>query len=160
MNLRYVAAFVLVLISVFGVPDPGTLSTEMPTVKVQEPSDAMKSIVKPVARVASKMSPIDRLWLQGIYASAAKVVAADGIVSPHQIETTSGVLAVHVAILKHIWRGMAENAPGTYEGLKEAIEQSFADTIGTDHRYLTPDLREKVVELFDAIAWAGLGKDG
>jgi hypothetical protein len=54
---------------------------------------------------------------------------------------------------------MAENPPGKYEGLNEAIEDVFRETVGDVQRTLTPEMRRKACEMFDAIAWAGLGKD-
>lgn len=155
---RIILAVVLAAYGVFGLPSLPKFNVSGPAV-VQEPREAMKSTVKPVVRAVSKMSPIDRLWLQTIYSNAAKVVAADGIVEPQVIVTTEGLRAIHVAILKFIWRGMAENPPGEYEDLSEAIEKVLGEVIGKDQRSLTPDLRAKAVEVFDAIAWAGLGKD-
>lgn len=157
-RLRTVAAILLAAYGAFGLPPMPRLPVSS-VVVVREPSEAMKATVKPVVRAVSKMSPIDRLWLQTIYSNAAKVVAADGIVDPQVIVSTEGLRAVHVAILKFIWRGMAENPPGEYAGLSEAIEGAMGDVLGEDQRSLTPELRAKAVEVFDAIAWAGLGKD-
>lgn len=156
---KIIAALLLAAYGVFGLPKFSTPVLPTASVVVQEPRQAMKSAVKPVVRVVSKMSPIDRLWLQTIYSNAAKVVAADGVVEPQVIVTTEGLRAIHVAILKFIWRGMAENPPGEYEGLSEAIESAVGEVLGEDQRSLTPELRAKAVEVFDAIAWAGLGKD-
>lgn len=156
--MRYAVCLLLVAFAVFGLPSAGPRQTAVVS-GVQEPSQAMKSAVEPVVRVVSKMSPIDRLWLQHIYQNAAKVTAADGAVEPQTIATTSGLRAIHVAILKFIWKGMAENKPGEYEDLDSAINQVFNDVIGDSDRGLTPELRRKAVEMFEAIAWAGLGKD-
>ncbi len=159
-RVRLIAALLLAAYGVFGLPSLPKLSVpSLSASVVREPSEAMKSTVKPVVRAVSKMSPIDRLWLQTIYSNAAKVVAADGIVEPQVIVSTEGLRAIHVAILKFIWRGMAENPPGEYEGLSEAIEGVVDEVLGEDQRSLTPELRAKAVEVFDAIAWAGLGKD-
>ena len=158
MNLRTLAAVVLLAYAAFGVPNVERPQPQV-SVSIREPSQAMKSSVKPVVKVVSRMSPIDRLWLQNIYANAAKVVASDGTVEPSVINTTESLQAVHVAILRFIWRGMADNAPGEYAGLKEAIESAISGVIGDESRVLTPELRAKAVEVFDAIAWAGLGKD-
>lgn len=154
--LRVAIAIVLAAYGLFGMP---SLPRPASSLAVKEPSREMKATVKPVVRAVSKMSAIDRLWLQSIYTNAAKVVAADGIVEPQVIKTTEGLRGVHVAILKFIWRGMADNKPGEYEGLSEAIESAVTDAIGNEQRNLTPELRAKAVEVFDAIAWAGLGKD-
>lgn len=157
--LRVGAAILLAAFGVFGAPPlPSWRAAESPVVS-KEPSDAMKAVVKPVVRAVSKMSAIDRMWLKTIYSNTAKVVAADGVVEPEVIKTTEGLRAVHVAVLKFIWKGMAQNPPGEYEGLSEAIELVITETIGSDQRNLTPELRAKAVEVFDAIAWAGLGKD-
>lgn len=159
MKNRIAIAVLLAAFGIFGLPDVSGVFVSSPVV-VKEPSDSMKSVVRPVVRAVSSMSAIDRLWLQGIYSNAAKVVAADGVVEPQVIVTTEGLRAIHVAILKFIWKGMAGNPPGQYEGLSEAIEGAMVETIGDDRRVLTPELRAKAVDLFDAIAWAGLGKDG
>lgn len=154
--MRIVLAIVLAAYGLFGLP---SFPRPASSVSVSEPSREMKAVVKPVVRVVSKMSAIDRLWLKTIYANAAKVVAADGLVDPQVIRTTEGLRAVHVAILKFIWRGMADNKPGEYEGLSEAIEAPVGEVVGGEQRNLTPELRAKAAEVFDAIAWAGLGKD-
>jgi hypothetical protein len=145
----------LVAFAVFGAPSLPSPSPSLFVVK--EPSVEMKAQVREVAKVASQMSAIDRLWLNYIYTNAAKVVEADGLDSV--ITTTEGLRAVHVGILKFIWKGMAGNPPGKYEGLSSSIEQVFVRTIGDDRRTLTADLRRRACEMFDAIAWAGLGKD-
>jgi hypothetical protein len=152
--VRNIVALLLVAFAVFGTP---SLPLPSPDVVVKEPSVEMKTQVRQVTKVASQMSAIDRMWLNYIYINAAKVVEADGLDSV--ITTTEGLRAVHVGILKFIWKGMAGNPPEKYEGLRSAIEQVFVSTMGDDRRTLTPDLRRKACEMFDAIAWAGLGKD-
>ena len=120
----------------------------------------MKVEVSPVAKIVSKMNSIDRLWLQNIYLNAAKVVKVDGVVEPSVITSTEALRTVHLAIIKFIWRGLAENKPGDYEGLREAVDTVFNDVVGDSQKTMTPELRAKAVEMFDALAWAGLGKDG
>lgn len=157
MKLRLAAAIVLFAIGVTGIPSVPISGTSA-SASVREPSDKMKDVVKPVVKVVGRMSMVDRIWLQTIYGNAARVVESDGMVDPKVIVTTEGLRAVHVAILKFIWRGMANNKPGEYEGLSEAINEVMADVLGDVQRPLTPELRQKAVELFDAIAWAGLGR--
>lgn len=157
--VRIVVSLALVYFAVGGLSLP-SLPKATPQVVTSEPSPTMKVQVQPIVRIVRDMSPLDRLWLQYIYSNAAKVVEADGISEPPVVTTTEGLRAIHVAILKFIWKGMAENPPGKYAGLKEAIESVFKDTIGDTQRAITPELRKKASEMFDAIAWAGLGKDG
>ena len=120
----------------------------------------MKVEVSPVAKIVAKMNAIDRLWLQNIYRNAAKVVEVDGVVEPEAITSTEVLRTVHLATIKFIWRGLAENNPGKYEGLHAAVDAVFNDVIGDSQKIMTPELRAKAVEMFDALAWAGLGKDG
>lgn len=150
---------VLALYGAFGAPGIPSFTPSPAVEKVVEPSRLMKTEVRPVVRVVQKMNMLDRLWFQQIYTNAARVVATDGVVEPQTITTTEGLRAIHIAILKYIWRGMAENPPGEYEGLNEAINTVFNEVIGDDRRGLTPELRQKAVDMFEAIAWAGLGRD-
>lgn len=159
MTLRVVLAVALAAYAVFGVP------TSLPSMQgatffaVQEPSQSMKQKIQPLVRVVKTMSIIDRLWLQSIYINAAKIVREDTDSNPPVVTTTEGLRAIHVSILKFIWKGMAGNPPGKYDELESVIEKLFTETVGDVERTLTPSMREKAAEMFDAIAWAGLGKD-
>lgn len=157
---RLVVALALVAYGVFGMPTVRIPSLPLPSVAVKEPQSQMKTLVRPVVKVVSKMNAVDRLWLQNIYSNAARVVESDGVLNPPVVTTTAGLREIHVAILKFIWRGLADNDAGEYAGLKEAIESVFNETMGDSQRALTPELRNKAVEMFEAISWAGLGKDG
>jgi hypothetical protein len=154
---RRALAAALFVFALGGLPLPGP---SIAVLSVKEPTESMKSEIKPVARAVSSMSAIDRLWLQYIYQNAAKIVTQDGESSEPSMDTTDGLRAVHISVLAYIWRGLADNQPGKYPQLKDAIEAAFDGTIGDDRRVLTPELRAKAAELFEAIAWAGLGKDG
>lgn len=160
--IKNAIAVALVFVAVAGVPrfESSHDSTPVP-VNVKEPSAVMQNAVRPVVSAVSKMSMPDRLWLQYIYTNAARVVREDGLAaSGPVIETTDGLRGVHIAILRFIWKGLADNAPGKYPSLRDAIESAFDEALGTSRRSLTPELRAKAAELFEAIAWAGLGKDG
>jgi hypothetical protein len=157
MNYRTAAAAVLLAVGVFGVPLPNMSGVSL--VSISEPSAEMKSVVQPVVKVVSRMSAVDRLWLQQIYSNFSKVVAADGLVDEPVVTTTDGLRAIHVAVLSFIWRGMAENSPGKYKGLAEAVDEAMKTVISEDSRQLTPEDRKAAVDLCEAIAWAGLGKD-
>lgn len=171
MNVRLIAALLLAAYAVFGLPAIDLRLPAKPVAPVSpvvpvtpEPDDEtpegrMKTAVMPVVRVVSKMSIDDRLWLQSIYENMSRVVTADGIINDSSITTTGDLRAVHVRVLRFVWRGMAANSPEKYPGLKAAIEQAVSDTLGTDDRQMTPELRRTAAEVFNAIAWAGLGKD-
>lgn len=158
MSVRVVAAAGLLLFGLFGVPEiPNVASPAAGYISVEEPNSDMKSVVKPVCRVVQSMSITDRVWLNNIYANAARVLEADGLVDP-TITSTAGLRALHVAILKFIWKGMANNQPGEYAGLSEAVDLAMTKILGVEQRALTEEDRRKAVDVFEAIAWAGLGK--
>lgn len=157
--IRLVLGASLLALAVFGLPDIAAFH-HVPATSIQEPTAEMKSIVAPVVKVVSTMSIADRLWLKTIYENTAKVVEVDGESGEPVVSTTEGLRAVHVAVLKFVWRGLAENRPNKYEGLAKAIDDAIEAAIGNDAVALTPDLRSRAVEVYEAIAWAGLGKDG
>lgn len=161
MSLRVAVAVALAFVAVAGVPQFESGHSDPPPVRVQEPSPEMKEAVRPLVPVVASMSMVDRLWLQYIYSQAARVVKTDGVADGGPvIQTTDGLRAVHIAILRFIWKGLADNQAGKYPQLRDAIESAFDSVVGKSRRPLTPELRAKVVELLEAIAWAGLGKDG
>lgn len=158
MTWRNGLAVLLLAFGAFGVPSAPSLKQVRP-VSVREPSSEMKTAVQPVVKIVKDMSPLDRLWLQNVYLNCARVVAADGIVDEQVVTTTEGLRAVHFAVLKFIWKGMANNAPGKYRGLSEAIDGILSEVISDKSQQLTPEMRQRAVDLYEAIAWAGLGKD-
>lgn len=160
MSIRVAIAVALAFVAIAGVPQ--FERSQPSTVRVQEePHPEMKDAVRPVVLAVSSMSIVDRLWLQYIYTRAADVIEKDSLAEGGPvIETTDGLRGVHIAILRFIWGGLADNKPGKYPLLRDAIESSFDSTLGTSRRAMTPELRTRAAELFRAIAWSGLGKDG
>ena len=152
--MRTLVALLLIAFALFGFP------SGKPPVSLSEPSAEMREAVQPVVRVASGMSAIDRLWLRQIYENTAKVVEIDGEVAEPVVTSISTLRAIHVAVLKFVWRGMADNRPNKYEGLSKAIDAAIESVIGSEDGPVTPELRKRAVEVYEAIAWAGLGKDG
>jgi hypothetical protein len=157
VNFRTVVSLALLAFALIGVPKSRTPDV---LASISEPTQEMKAVVKPVAKVVQSMSITDRLWLQSIYMNCARVVAADGIVEEPVVTSTEGLRAVHVAVLAFIWKGMAGNSPEKYPGLATAIDEALNSVVSGDSRQLTPELRQKAVDIYTAIAWAGLGKDG
>ena len=153
--IRYVIAAILLLVAVLGIPSRKTAQVDVPTPPVD-----MQEVIKPLLPVVAKMSVIDRFWMQEAYTNAARIVRADRTVAEPAITTTGKARAVHVTVLDFVWRGLAGNQPGKYPDMSAAIESAFVSVVGDKERIMTPELSEKLAALFDAIAWAGLGKDG
>jgi hypothetical protein len=140
---------------VVGLPSVPRVS---PRPAVVQPEKEMRDIVRPVTAAVAGMNAVDRLWLKTIYENAARVVREDGEEQPYVIETTAGLREIHIAILKFVWKGLADNEPGKYPGLAEAISEAVTSAVGLDQRPLTPELRDRASKVFEAIAWAGLGE--
>lgn len=158
IKTRHIAAAVLLAVGVCGLPSLSVPRVSS-SITIEEPSEKMKSAVRGVAKVAARMNSIDRLWFQSIYRNASVVMRADGLCDEPVMTTMSSARAVHVAILEFIWRGLANNPSGKFDGLSEAVEDAFSTVVGDEHRAMTPALRAELSSLYDAIAWAGLGKD-
>ena len=122
------------------------------------PLSEMQTVATPVLKIARTMSIVDRLWLRTIYQSAANVTRRDGEQDEPLMQNTESLREVHVSILKFVWKSLANNEPGKYEGLAEAVSDVITHAVGKENRPLTPDVRERAAEAFEAIAWAGLGE--
>ena len=156
MNIRRMTiASVLIGIGVFGIPElPKSFVPAHAVTDIREPSEGLKRIVAPAERIAADMAEIDKFWIRQIYMNAARAVEADGNIKSPTILTTDGAREVHKAVLAYVWKGMAQNSAGKYEGLQEAIEKAMVEAIGLDAKPLNQELRDKLVETFEAIAWA------
>lgn len=136
----------------------GVVRMPQPQEPVVQPLTEMQMSAKTLRDIMSTVPMTDRLWVKTIYTSAAKVTRADGEEESPEIQTTESLRDVHIAILKFVWKHLAGNEPGKYAGLADAVSTVITHAVGTDNRPLTPELREKAAEAFDAIAWAGLGE--
>lgn len=158
MNLRLAIAAALVAVGVFGIPElPKPAVPAHAVADIREPSESMKRIVAPIAKIATGMAEIDKFWIQQIYMNAARAVEADGRIKEPTILTTDGAREVHKATLVYVWKGMAQNSAGKYPGLQEAVEKAMAEAIGLDRKKLTAELRDVFVDALEAVAWAGGG---
>jgi hypothetical protein len=148
-------ASVLIGIGLFGIPElPKSFVPAHAVTDIREPSEEVKRFVAPIAKISTEMAEIDKFWLRQIYMNAARAVEADGNIKSPTILTTDGAREVHKAVLAYVWKGMAQNTAGKYEGLQAAVEKAMVEAIGLDAKPLNQDLRDRLVETFEAIAWA------
>ena len=157
-----IAAAALIIAAAWGqVPLPSlALPSAVQTVKVETPSDAMQTTVKPVADAFASAPMSDRmLWAQ-LWSKAAVVAGGDAIVGEVVFTDTRSLRAFVVLALDIGWRRIGGNQPGKYAGLREATEAAFANVVGKDVVTVTPELRKDFAELCRAIAWAALPPRG
>ena len=157
MSLRYIVAAACLYVAFYGVPELSlpSLPTRTPTrPAVDEPTKDLREAVAGVADICERMQPFDRMVWMATWQHAADVVAGEDKDVGVTIENTMGLRLFTGSIFDVAWDRLA-NASGKYAGLQEAVEQAFTDTIGNEVRPWTDDLADDVVELFDALAWAG-----
>ena len=156
-----IAAAALLIAAAWGkVPMPSLPSTPaVPVVTVDAPSSAMRATVQPIAD-ALKAAPLgDRMLWANLWSKAATVVAGDELGTEVVLTDTRALRMFTTLALDIGWRRIGENKPGTYAGLRQAVEKAMGDTLSLDARPIDVETRAKVVELYKAIAWAGTAKE-
>ena len=156
-----IAAAALLIAAAWGkVPMPSLPSTPaVPVITVDAPSPAMRATVQPIAD-ALKAAPLgDRMLWANLWSKAATVVAGDELGTEVVLTDTRALRMFTTLALDIGWRRIGENKPGTYAGLRQAVEKAMGDTLSLDARPIDVETRAKVVELYKAIAWAGTAKE-
>jgi hypothetical protein len=159
--LGRLAAAALLIAAAWGkVPLPSLPSTPaVPVITVDAPSPAMRATVQPIAD-ALKAAPLgDRMLWANLWSKAATVVAGDELGTEMVLTDTRALRMFTTLALDIGWRRIGENKPGTYAGLRQAVEKAMGDTLSLDARPIDVETRAKIVELYKAIAWAGTAKE-
>lgn len=154
-------AVALAYVAAFGVPRLPSVNTvpAVPAIVVPTPSPAMQSTVADVHKALAGANPVDRaVWAQ-LWTKAGIVVAGDSTDTEIVFTDTRILRAYTILAIRIGWRRLGENAAGKYPGLNEAVERAFAGVLGIDVQPVTPELRAKYVELCNALAWCGAGRD-
>jgi hypothetical protein len=153
-----VAAACLVIAAAWGmIPMPKFTAPVAPSVTVPTPSPEAQRLVEPV-RAALAGLPADKraLWA-ATWAKAALVVEAEGATSVTVLTDTASLRVLTVTALDIAWRRIGNVAPGSVEGLREAVEAAMRSALGLDSVPVTPDVRARYAEVARAIAWAATG---
>ncbi len=153
-----IAAAALILVAAWGkIPLPSLPSAPaIPAVTIDTPSSAMQSTVRPIADVL-KAAPVgDRMLWANLWSKAATVVAGDELGTEVVITDTRALRMFTTLALDIGWRRIGDHKPGTYAGLRQAVEKAMSDTLGMEAKPIDAETRAKVVELYRGIAWAGM----
>jgi hypothetical protein len=156
---RFAAAVLLIAAAWGKVPLPRLPEPAVPVVTVDTPSDSMQATVQPISQ-ALKAAPIgDRMLWANLWSKAAAVVAGDELGTEVVITDTRALRLFTTLALDIGWRRIGDHKPGTYAGLRQAVEKAMGETLSLDARPVDAETRAKVVELYRAIAWAGMAKE-
>lgn len=153
-----IAAAVLILVAAWGkIPLPSLPSAPaIPAVTIDTPSSAMQSTVRPIADVLKAAPMGDRMLWANLWSKAATVVAGDELGTEVVITDTRALRMFTTLALDIGWRRIGDHKPGSYAGLRQAVEKAMSDTLGLEARPIDAETRAKVVELYRGIAWAGM----
>jgi hypothetical protein len=118
------------------------------------PSEEMQQRVADIAVALRPASSTDKAIWHEVWKKAALIVASDAVEQPPLFATTDKLRKVNVVSLNIAWRRLNGNQPGKYDGLSEATEKAFAETLGMESKPVSEDVRASYVELCEALAWA------
>lgn len=155
--LARIAAAGLIVAAAWGqVPLP-SLSPVVPavTIDVPEPSPELRTAVEPVRQALAGLSPADRALWAATWAKAAVVVEAEGTTSVEAFRDTAALRLFTAVALDIAWRRIGKHAPGSVDGLREAVEGAMRSVLGLDAVPVTPQMRGSYASVARAIAWAG-----
>ena len=155
MNLRAIAAIAILYVAFQGLPtiDLPSLPTPQPP-SVEEPTVEMQRVVAGVAAICEDMDAFDRMVWMATWEDAASIIAGENDDVSVQFENTMGVRIFINNVFDVAWKRLAK-ASGKYRGLDGAVEQAFSDAIGNEVIPVTDDMVDDIVELCEALAWAG-----
>jgi hypothetical protein len=126
------------------------------SIDVPEPSPELRTAVEPVRAALAGLSPADKALWAAMWAKAAVVVEADGTSSVEAFRDTAALRLFTTVALDIAWRRIGKHAPGSVDGLREAVEGAMRSVLGLDAVPVTPQMRGSYANVARAIAWAGL----
>jgi len=154
-SFRLFAAAALGAITIFGVP---RFANKAVPIDVVAPDADMLAKTDAVQRVMRAAKAGDRMVWAELWRKAGSVAAGDETAT-EVIFTDTRALRGYTAIALEIgWRRIGGVEAGRYDGLREAVEKAFAETIGMEIKPVTPEIRARYVSLCKAIAWAGINR--
>jgi len=157
MNLRTIVVIACLYVTFFGLPNIELPNVQPPAPEkpaVREPTVLMQAAVADVAAICESMDTFDRLVWMATWEDAAIIVAGEDDEVSVTFENTLGLRLFTESTFSVAWSRLAK-ASGKYAGLDDAVEQAFLTVLGNDVRPWSEMLSEDVVELYDALAWAG-----
>ena len=152
---RIAAAGLLIAAAWGKVPLP-QLPAAPARVSVETPSDAMQRLVTPVADALKGLPMSDRMLWAEVWTKAGVVVSGDAV-SREVAFTDSRALRAYTALALDIaWRRIGRHQPGEVSGLRDAVEAAYNSALGLEVVPVDKAMRERYVDLANAIAWAGV----
>lgn len=111
-------------------------------------------VAKPVTELvdlAKTMTSKDKAALREAHQILARSIDADPDEEP-VFDTVLAIRHAYRAALLCVWKGVLNNPPGKYPGLKEALEGAVQKRLGSDDAAVSPPIRQDAVAVLNEIA--------
>ena len=155
-QLGRVAAALLIVAAAWGkLPLPEFGVVNVPAVVVPQPTPELQRLVAPVAEALAGLPAEKRQLWAATWSKAALVVEAEGTTTVAVFTDTPSLRLFTQIALDVAWRRLGEQAPGSVDGLRTAVEAAMRSVLGLDSVPVTGEMRGRYAELARAIAWAG-----
>lgn len=157
MSLRIIAAAACLYVALYGIPAIELPNIQPPapeTPSMREPTKELRDAVSDVAVICESMDVFDRMVWMATWEDASNVIAGEDEDVSVTFENTLGLRLFTGSVFDVAWNRLAQ-ASGKYRGLDAAVEKAFTEIIGNDVRPWNDDMADDVIELYDALAWAG-----
>ena len=127
----------------------------VPAVVVPQPPPELQRLVAPVAEALAGLPAEKRQLWAATWSKAALVVEAEGTTTVAVFTDTPSLRLFTQIALDVAWRRLGEQAPGSVDGLRTAVEAAMRSVLGLDSVPVTGEMRGRYAEVARAIAWAG-----
>lgn len=114
---------------------------------VRQPPESAAKPIAGLAAYARKMTAAERSGLSEGYAILGRAIKASPADEPVFPDVAS-IRRAHRASLLVVWRGVFDNQPGKYPGLREALEGEVNRGIGDADIPLNPALQQQAAQTF------------
>lgn len=127
-------------------PPAGTSKNDVPP----KPAPELLVWADGVGRVLPKMTPPDRRYMATFYEALAFVIMRDGDRESPIISDTDKFVALHAGSLR---LAIDRKDVGKYDGLGEAIDETFIKAAGADPKKLDKETRGLIVAACGVLSW-------
>jgi len=119
-------------------------------VRAEKPQLADLKWAASVAKIVPKMMPADRLYLANFYEALRFILRRDAGRDKAILSDTTRFEAFHAGSLE---AAIDRKDVGKYEGLGEAIDETFLAAAGSGVQEVTPEVRAKLEAACGVLSW-------
>lgn len=133
--------------SVLTIPWP---PEHLESIRVPKPDPEVLAIAEGVGKILPRMTPTDRHYLAHFYDAMAFILLRDGDRDEPIVSDTEKFIALHAGSLR---LAIDRKDVGKYDGLGEAIDETFLKAAGADPKKVDTAVRAQLVAACGVLAW-------